>query len=37
MFNHASLVSGALMQGILPQEEQQISDIGGKMIQGSLD
>lgn len=36
MLNHASLVSGALVQGILPQEEQQISDIGGKMVQGSL-
>ncbi len=37
MLNHASLVSGALVQGILPQEEQQVSDIGGKMVQGSLD
>ncbi|HOB60695.1 MAG TPA: lipoprotein-releasing ABC transporter permease subunit [Candidatus Competibacteraceae bacterium] len=37
MLNHASLVSGALIQGILPQEERQVSDIGGKMIRGSLD
>ncbi|MFZ1640905.1 MAG: lipoprotein-releasing ABC transporter permease subunit [Candidatus Contendobacter sp.] len=37
MLNNASLVSGALVQGILPAEEQQVSDIGGKMIQGSLD
>lgn len=37
MLNHASLVSGALIQGILPQEERQVSEIGGKMIRGSLD
>ena len=37
MLNNASLVSGALIQGILPAEEQQVSDIGGKMVQGSLD
>ncbi|MEI2741038.1 MAG: lipoprotein-releasing ABC transporter permease subunit [Candidatus Competibacter sp.] len=37
MLNHASLVSGALIQGILPAEERQVSDIGGKMIQGTLD
>ncbi|MFO1371810.1 MAG: lipoprotein-releasing ABC transporter permease subunit [Candidatus Competibacteraceae bacterium] len=37
MLNHASLVSGALVQGILPQEERQVSDIGSKMISGSLD
>jgi lipoprotein-releasing system permease protein len=37
MLNNASLVSGALIQGILPDEEQQVSDLGGKMIQGSLD
>ena len=37
MLNNASLVSGALIQGILPGEEKQISDIGGKMIQGTLD
>jgi len=37
MLNNASLVSGALIQGILPAEEQQVSDIGGKMLQGSLD
>jgi len=37
MFNHASLVSGALIQGILPEEERQVSDIGDKMIRGSLD
>ncbi len=37
MLNNASLVSGALIQGILPDEEQQVSDIGGKMVQGSLD
>ncbi|HOW75445.1 MAG TPA: lipoprotein-releasing ABC transporter permease subunit [Candidatus Competibacteraceae bacterium] len=37
MLNHVSLVSGALIQGILPEEERQVSDIGDKMIQGSLD
>ncbi|HMQ13642.1 MAG TPA: lipoprotein-releasing ABC transporter permease subunit [Candidatus Competibacter phosphatis] len=37
MLNNASLVSGALIQGILPDEEQQVSDIDGKMVQGSLD
>ncbi len=37
MLNNASLVSGALIQGILPDEEQQVSDIGSKMVQGSLD
>lgn len=37
MLNHASLVSGALIQGILPEEERQVSDIGNKMIQGTLD
>jgi len=37
MFNNASLVSGALIQGILPEEERQVSDIGDKMIRGSLD
>ncbi|MBE2294057.1 MAG: lipoprotein-releasing ABC transporter permease subunit [Phycisphaerales bacterium] len=36
MLNNASLVSGALIQGILPDEEQQVSDIGGKMVRGSL-
>ena len=37
MLNHVSLVSGALIQGILPEEERQVSDIGDKMIRGSLD
>ena len=37
MLNHSSLVSGALVQGILPAEEQQVSDIGGKMVEGTLD
>ncbi len=37
MLNHASLVSGALVQGILPAEERQVSDIGGKMVHGSLE
>lgn len=37
MLNNASLVSGALIQGILPAEEQQVSDIGSKMIEGKLD
>ncbi|NJM11441.1 MAG: lipoprotein-releasing ABC transporter permease subunit [Synechococcaceae cyanobacterium SM1_2_3] len=37
MLNNVSLVSGALIQGILPTEEQQVSDIGSKMVQGSLD
>ena len=37
MLNNASLVSGALIQGILPDEEQQVSDIDAKMVQGSLD
>ncbi|MDG4555553.1 MAG: lipoprotein-releasing ABC transporter permease subunit [Candidatus Competibacter sp.] len=37
MLNNASLVSGALIQGILPDEERRVSDIGGKMVQGALD
>jgi len=37
MLNNASLVSGALVQGILPAEENKVSDIGGKMVQGTLD
>ncbi|PIE83607.1 MAG: lipoprotein-releasing system transmembrane subunit LolC [Candidatus Contendobacter odensis] len=37
MLNNASLVSGALIQGILPEEEQKVSKIGSKMIYGSLD
>ena len=37
MLNHASLVSGALLQGILPAEEKQISHIGDKMVHGTLD
>lgn len=37
MLNHASLVSGALIQGILPAEEQKVSDISSKMVQGTLD
>lgn len=37
MLNHASLVSGALVQGILPREERKVSEIGGKMVRGSLD
>ncbi|CDI04207.1 MAG: lipoprotein-releasing ABC transporter permease subunit [Candidatus Competibacter denitrificans] len=37
MLNNASLVSGALVQGILPAEENKVSDIGSKMVQGTLD
>lgn len=37
MLNHGALVSGALVQGILPPEEKRVSDIDGKMIQGALD
>ena len=37
MLNNVSLVSGALIQGIQPAKEQQVSDIGSKMVQGSLD
>ena len=37
MLNNVSLVSGALIQGIQPSQEQQVSDIGSKMVQGSLD
>lgn len=37
MLNNLSLVSGALLQGILPKEEQQVSEIGQKMIRGTLD
>lgn len=37
MLNNASLVSGAVVQGILPSEENKVSDIGGKMVQGTLD
>lgn len=37
MLNNASLVSGAMIQGILPEEERQVSDIAGKMAQGALE
>ncbi|MBK8181485.1 MAG: lipoprotein-releasing ABC transporter permease subunit [Candidatus Competibacteraceae bacterium] len=37
MLNNGSLVSGAIVQGILPAEEQKVSAIGGKMVQGTLD
>jgi lipoprotein-releasing system permease protein len=37
MLNNGSLVSGAMIQGILPEEEKTVSDIGSKMLNGSLD
>ena len=37
MLNNASMVSGAMVQGILPVEERKVSDISGKMVQGTLD
>lgn len=37
MLNHLSLVSGALIQGILPDQERQVSDIADKITKGALD
>ncbi len=36
MLTHDSFVSGAMLQGIIPTAEQQVSDIAAKMIQGDL-
>ena len=37
MLNKASQVSGAIIQGILPEEEIQVSEIADKMIEGTLE
>jgi len=37
MFSRGSNVRGAIVRGILPQRELQVSDIGGHMRAGSLD
>lgn len=37
MLNYGSQVSGALLQGILPDEERRISEIADKVIAGRLD
>ncbi len=37
MLNNGSFVSGAMIQGILPEEEKKVSDIGSKMFDGALE
>ncbi len=37
MLNVADRVSGTLVQGILPEQERQVSDIADKLLLGSLD
>lgn len=37
MLANGSLVSGVLIQGIIPAEERKVSDIADKMVEGSLD
>lgn len=37
MLSNGSLVSGAIIQGILPEEERKVSDIDDKIIAGKLD
>lgn len=37
MLNKDALVSGAIIQGVLPAEEVRVSDIAAKMIQGGLE
>jgi lipoprotein-releasing system permease protein len=36
MLTNGSLVSGAIVQGVLPQEERRVSDIGDNMVNGAL-
>jgi lipoprotein-releasing system permease protein len=36
MLARGKAVSGALVRGVLPQQEREVSDIGDKMIEGSL-
>jgi len=36
MLARGKSVSGALVRGVLPQQEREVSDIGSKMIEGSL-
>jgi lipoprotein-releasing system permease protein len=37
MLTNASLVSGAIIQGILPTEESQVSEVGDKLTSGRFD
>ena len=37
MLTNASLVSGAIIQGILPTEERKVSEVGDKLTSGSFD
>ena len=37
MLTHGSQVQGTLVRGILPDQEPQVSDVGEKMVSGSLD
>jgi len=37
MLTNASQVSGAILQGVLPEEERKVSDIAAMMISGELD
>lgn len=36
MLTNGSLVSGAIVQGVLPQEERRVSDIADNMVSGAL-
>ncbi|HHM06327.1 MAG TPA: lipoprotein-releasing system transmembrane subunit LolC, partial [Gammaproteobacteria bacterium] len=36
MLSAGSAVSGALIRGILPEQENEVSDLGGKMVGGAL-
>jgi len=37
MLSHGSQVNGALIRGILPEQEAQVSEVGSKMIAGKLE
>src|SRR3569833_2653475 len=37
MLSSGQAVSGALIRGVLPQAERTVSDVGDKMVAGSLD
>jgi lipoprotein-releasing system permease protein len=37
MLNKDSLVSGVIVQGVLPEEERQVSEIANAMVSGNLD
>jgi lipoprotein-releasing system permease protein len=37
MLANGSLVSGAILQGVLPDQEARVSELGGKMVEGSLE